>query len=80
MIGDNNRPQDIKAPWLSVARRMQSVARTGGLALVSITVLVDEDGTPRFWLEPGCKKIEPRRSALDILSMLTDEINERDNI
>jgi hypothetical protein len=60
-------PLDIKHPWLSVARRMQSVARTGGMAIVSIQVLVDQEGVPRFWVEPTCKRIEPRRSAEEIL-------------
>lgn len=64
-------PQDIKVPWLNVARRFQSVARTGGLALITMTVLVDQDGLPRLWLEPDCRKIEPRRSAEEIIQMLT---------
>ena len=63
-------PQDIKIPWLNVARRFQSVARTGGLALITMTVLVDQAGLPRLWLEPDCRKIEPRRSADDIIRML----------
>lgn len=66
-------PQDIKIPWLNVARRFQSVARTGGLALITMTVLVDQDGLPRLWLEPDCRKIEPRRSAEDIIKMLNDK-------
>jgi hypothetical protein len=64
-------PQDLKPPWLNVARRMQSVSKTGGLALVSITVLVDQEGVPRAWLEPNCRKVEPRRSSLELLKMLT---------
>lgn len=77
-----NQPLDIKKPWLSVARRMQSVARTGGLALVSIVVLVDQDGNPRFWLEPNCKRIEPKRSTHDILDMIVnmDKANNPDDI
>lgn len=66
-------PQDIKIPWLNVARRFQSVARTGGLALITMTVLVDQDGLPRLWLEPDCRKIEPRRSAEDIIKMLSEK-------
>ena len=64
-------PQDIKIPWLNVARRFQSVARTGGLALITMTVLVDQDGLPRLWLEPDCRKIEPKRSAEEIIELLT---------
>lgn len=64
-------PQDIKIPWLNVARRFQSVARTGGLALITMTVLVDQDGLPRLWLEPDCRKIEPKKSAEEIIELLT---------
>lgn len=66
-------PQDIKIPWLNVARRFQSVARTGGLALITMTVLVDQDGLPRLWLEPDCRKIEPRKSAEEIIKLLTSK-------
>ena len=70
-----NCPQDLKPQWLNVARRMQSVSKTGGLALVSITVLVDIEGVPKLWLSPTCKKIEPRRAATDILSLLSTTTN-----
>ena len=63
-------PLDIKKNWLSVARRMQSVSRTDGFALVSITVLVDQDGVPRFWTEPKCLKIEPKKSVSEILEIM----------
>lgn len=66
-------PLDIKPGWLNIARRLQSVAKTDGLALVSITVLVDPDGVPRLWLEPTCKKIEPRRSTQEILELLSQD-------
>jgi hypothetical protein len=69
--GSFTPPLDIKTPWLSVVRRLQSIARTGGMALVSITVLVDQEGVPRFWLEPTCRKIEPRKSADEILTILS---------
>lgn len=75
MTTDRNCPEDLKRPWLSVARRMQSVSKTGGLALISITVLVDSDGVPKLWQEPVCKKIEPRKAAKDILDLLTNAIN-----
>lgn len=66
-------PQDIKTGWLNVARRLQSVARTQGLALVSITVLVDQEGCPRFWLEPNVRKIEPSRSADEIMEIFSKD-------
>jgi hypothetical protein len=72
-------PQDIKPPWLNVVRRLQSVSKTGGLALVSITVLVDSDGVPKLWLEPKCERIEPRKRSREIIEMLasTGDISER---
>lgn len=66
-------PQDIKRPWLNVVRRLQSVANTGGLALVSITVLVDKEGCPAMWLEPQCRKIEPKKTAEEVLRLLNEE-------
>ena len=72
-------PQDLKPPWLNVARRMQSVSKTGGLALISITVLVDVDGIPRLWMEPNCKKIEPRRASQDILDLLSTLMKDETN-
>lgn len=66
-------PKDIKPGWLNVARRCQSVSRTNGLSLVSITVLVDQEGCPRFWLEPTVRKIEPSRSADEILEIFSKD-------
>jgi len=66
-------PKDLKACWYDVVRRMQSVSRTDGMAIVSISVLVDQDGCPRFWIEPSCRKIEPRRSADEILRLFEEQ-------
>lgn len=68
--------QDIKTNYLNVARRMQSVSKSEGLQLISITILVDKDGEPRFWTEPSTKKIEPRSNWRDILELLSREIGE----
>lgn len=65
--------RDLKACWFDVVRRMQSVSRTDGMAIVSISVLVDQEGCPRFWLEPTCKKIEPRKSAEEILRLFEEQ-------
>jgi hypothetical protein len=61
-------PLDIKAPWLNVARRMQSVAHTDnqGFAVISITILVNSDGLPIGWSSPKITCIEPKRSNLDL--------------
>ena len=53
--------QDIKPDWLNVIRRLQSVAcRQKGYAIVSMQVLVDEEGNPVFWTEPSMVKLEPQ--------------------
>lgn len=68
--------QDLKKNWLNVARRMQSVAKSEGLQLITITVLADKNGEPRFWTEPSTKKIEPRSNWRDILELLSQEVGE----
>ena len=65
---------DIKRGWQSVARRAQSIAKTGGLAIITITVLVDETGEPKFWLEPTCKKVEPRKFSSEIMKMFGKDV------
>jgi hypothetical protein len=71
-ISQYGLPRDIQLPWLNVTRRLQSASRVSdGLALISITVLVDENGTPRLWLEPEVRLIEPKRSAEEIMKMLS---------
>ena len=71
----NNLPTDIQHKWYSVTRRMQSVSRTNGLAIISISVLVDQEGAPLAWTEPKCTKIEPKRSANELIEMLFDNRN-----
>lgn len=63
-------PQDIKPEWLSVLRRLQSVSEKGKVTIVSISVIVDQNGVPKFWLEPRARVIEPRKSAEEILATL----------
>lgn len=46
------------------------MSKNGGLTIISISVIVDQDGIPKFWLEPRCRKIEPRKSAEEILATL----------
>ncbi len=72
-------PLDIKKPWLSVIRRLQSVSHTDGWAIVSITVLVDESGCPKFWLQPKCKKIEPRRNKEELRLLFEALMEELDD-
>jgi hypothetical protein len=74
-----DRPLDIKPGWMNVVRRLQSISHTGGLAIVSIVVLVDQDGCPRLWLEPQCKKIEPKKSTEEILQLLSASLESQKN-
>jgi hypothetical protein len=67
----DNLPLDIQKEWFSVVRRLQSVAKSNGLSLVSITVLCDQDGKPLFWLSPEKKLIEPKSQAEDLIKLLT---------
>lgn len=65
---DRLLPADIKPRWLDVVRRLQSVARKqSGYAIVSIKVVVDQDGYPVHWTNPKMVKIEPARSGLEEL-------------
>jgi hypothetical protein len=63
-------PHDVKLRWVNVTRRLQAACQSKGLSLVSITVLVDEDGLPVLWLEPDVRRIEPKKSAQEIVEML----------
>jgi hypothetical protein len=66
-------PQDIRPEWFNVIRRLQSVAHEGnqGLAVLEISVLVDEKGDPIVWTEPKRTKLEPWRLANLVLRLLT---------
>lgn len=59
-VNDKSVPEDIKSEWLSLIRRFQSVAKTNGFAVITISVLVDKNGIPLSWLEPQVVKIEPK--------------------
>jgi len=51
---------DIKPKWISLIRRLQQMARSqNGIAEISLTVLVDQDGNPLTWLTPDLKTYEP---------------------
>src|SRR3990167_4613033 len=71
-------PEDVKPAWLNVFRRLQSIAskRNGGIAVLTIRVVVDENGTPIFWTEPSCTLLEPKGQSHDILRLLTGAIGE----
>jgi len=66
-------PDDIKPEWLSVIRRLQSQSKSGGLSVLSINILVDENGIPQAWTSPIQTKIEPKSAASAILSLFIGE-------
>jgi hypothetical protein len=53
-------PLDIKVEWFKVIRRIQSVAKNNGMALIDIRVLVDCDGIPILWSDPKVSLMEPK--------------------
>jgi hypothetical protein len=73
---ENSKPLDIQKEWLSVIRRLQSVAKSEGLQVITISILVDEEGTPKAWAEPRKTKIEPKNAASALLSMI-DAYNQK---
>ena len=69
-------PDDIKPQWFNVIRRLQSVARENnqGLAILSIRVMVDEDGAPVIWTEPERLLLEPKRLSAHALELWTETV------
>lgn len=65
-------PEDIQTQWLSVIRRLQSVSKSEGLSVVTISILVDPNGVPQAWTSPTQVKIEPRSAASTILALFME--------
>ena len=74
-----NLPEDIQPAWLNVIRRLQSIASTenhNSYAILTLHVLIDGNGLPRLWSTPTCRVIEPKRTAGEILSILTSILGD----
>ena len=69
-MSENSIPLDIKKEWFSLIRRLQSVAKSEGLSVISIKILVDKDGTPVSWTSPKRTLIEPKSRSSLIQSIL----------
>lgn len=69
---DDKVPLDINKEWLSVIRRLQSVAKSNGLAVLSINVLVDSDGKPIIWTAPNRVLIEPKNAAAAVIALFVN--------
>lgn len=64
-------PEDVQKNWYNVARRMQSLAKSNGLSIITATVLVKSDGTPVSW-NVDRRILEPRSLQDALLSMFED--------
>ena len=62
-------PEDINPEWLSVIRRLQSVAKSSGLSVISIAILVDPDGKPVSWTAPDKILLEPKSISGALLAL-----------
>jgi hypothetical protein len=65
-------PEDIQREWFSVIRRLQSVSKSQGLSVISISILVDADGTPQAWTAPKQTFIEPKNAASAIIGLFIE--------
>jgi len=63
-------PLDIKKEWFSLIRRLQSVAKSEGLSVITFKVLVDKEGNPLGWTSPKRTLIEPKSKSSLIASIL----------
>ena len=66
--------QDVRPGWLNAARRLQSVARGHhqGYSVLRITIVVDENGNPKFWCEPEVDRFEPGLSGGQFLARVLE--------
>jgi hypothetical protein len=66
-------PPDLELlrPWLALVRRLRKEAKDGGhCAVISLRVIVDQDGTPRHWTVPQRLSLEPRASSEELVKLL----------
>lgn len=61
-------PLDVQKQWHNVTRRMQSVAKSEGLSVLTLRVLVKADGTPVIW-NVDKHMLEPKSLQETILEM-----------
>lgn len=64
---------DIPRDWFKVIRRAMQASRTqDGLSILSMVVLVDNQGRPRLWSAPEVTKLEPKKDIT--VEWLLDEL------
>ena len=62
--------QDLDPQWLRVTRRMQSVAKSRGVQIITMSVVVNAEGVPEYWFTPRILQVEPAASAAEFLRVL----------
>jgi len=55
--------EPVVAVWLPLMLRLQSVAKKGAPSVISIRVIVDENGEPQWYGRPKVTSIEPKARA-----------------
>lgn len=73
---------EVRPEWLVIANRLQHAANFDSLgnfknkrmAIITINILVDASGVPKFWTEPKVTRIEPNYKKDEILSFLTKDL------
>jgi hypothetical protein len=73
VVSDTKIPLDINKSWFPIIRRLQSLAKSGGLSVLSISVLVDADGNPQCWTSPEKTLIEPKSASGAILALFINK-------
>jgi len=69
---NNDAPLDINPQWFPVIRRLQSIAKSNGLAVLSISILVDAEGKPQVWTAPDKVLIEPKSAASAVIALFVN--------
>lgn len=67
--------QPVVAVWWPLMLRLQSVAKKGTPAVISIRVVVDENGEPQWYGRPVVTPIEPKAKA-GALAKFLDALGE----
>lgn len=68
-MGNDNIPEDINKEWFGVIRRLQSISKSNGLSVLSIAILVDNDGNPVAWTAPKKMLLEPKSMSGALLTL-----------
>lgn len=65
--------------WDAVISRIRDESRTSlknnrdGVCVITMHVVTDRDGNPIVWAIPRSMRIEPTKSAKDLILLLTEE-------